>query len=182
MPFGTPIAFTVGVAVQQERCSREESNEKRKSLNITGNRFVGCTVRTCPSWTPGGTGLRESRLRESGLCGSESGLWGSGLCESGSGLRGSRLRPAGLRGSRLRGSNLRGATSRPTSGVPVWLLLLLPVCMRTLRLLWTKLVLGWNLYWRWAMGPRLSWFLRGPWLLWRRAGLFLARRISQWVR
>jgi hypothetical protein len=182
MWFGRPIAPVMGVAVRQERCSREESNAKRKSLNIIGNRFVGCIVRTCPSWTPGGTGLRES-----GLCGSESGLWGSGLCESGSGLRGSRLRPAGLRGSRLRGSDLRGVTSRPTSGVPVWLLLLLPVCMRTLRLLWTKLVLGRNLYWRWAMGPRLSWFLRGPWLwrpglLWRRAGLFRARRISRWVR
>jgi hypothetical protein len=171
MWFGRPIAPIMGVAVRQERCSREESNAKRKSLNIIGNRFVGCTVRTCPSWTPGGTGLRES-----GLCGSESGLWGSGLCESGSGLRGSGLWRSGLHGSRA------------TSGVPVWLLPLLPLCMRTLQLLWTKLVLGRSLYWRRAV-VGLGWapLLWGTWLwraglLWRRAGLFRARRISRWVR
>jgi hypothetical protein len=92
MLFGRPIATLIGVVVQQERCLREGSNEKRKSLNSVGSRLVGCTVRKCPSWTASATGLRESRL-----CGSESGLWGSGLCESGSGLRGSGLWGSGLR-------------------------------------------------------------------------------------
>ena len=89
--------------------------------------------------------------------------------------------------NRSRGvSGLRGATS----GVRVWLLRLLSLCMRTLRLLWTKLVRGRNLYWRRAVGP---WQV-GPWLLWpwgilwgtrqlrTRAGLFRTRRISRWVR
>jgi hypothetical protein len=97
MWFGRPIARPIGVVVRQERCLTEESNEKRKSLNSVGIRLVGCTVRKCPSWTAGATGIRESRLRESRLCESESGLWGSGLCESGSGLRGSGLWGSGLR-------------------------------------------------------------------------------------
>jgi hypothetical protein len=96
MWFGSPIALSIGVVVRQERGSKEESNEKRKSLNIIGNRLVGCTVCKRPSWTAGATGVRKSRLRESRLCGSESGLWKSGLCESGSGLRGSGLWGSGL--------------------------------------------------------------------------------------
>jgi hypothetical protein len=96
MWFGRPIAHHIGVVVRQERGSREESNEKRKSLNIIGSWLVGCIACTCPSWTAGATGVRESRLRESRLCESESGLWGSGLCESGSGLRESRLWGSGL--------------------------------------------------------------------------------------
>ena len=41
--------------------------------------------------------------------------------------------------------------SRATSGVPIRILPLLPLRMRTLRLLWTKLVLGRSFYWHRAV-------------------------------
>ena len=81
---------------------------------------------------------------------------------------GSTFRPCATRCARLR-SRSRPGLRRTASSLPVRLLRLLPLRVRPLRLLWARVVLRRDLYWRRTLVPRLVWpprLLRRPRLLW----------------